>query len=96
LEEVGEEEYRIDRLLTTLALSGRLDTLGGIVFGGFTDCGREEKIREILFSCTPKHIPVLGGFPAGHLQNNHAFCEGARVTLDATHATLYFHPHEEE
>ncbi|MBP3685722.1 MAG: LD-carboxypeptidase [Clostridia bacterium] len=92
LEEVGEEEYRIDRLLTTLSLAGVFECVCGIVFGGFTDCGSEEKIQRILAERIPKQIPTLGGFPAGHLQNNHAFREGGVVTLDADAPSLRFHP----
>lgn len=92
LEEVGEEEYRIDRLLTTLSLAGVFDAVCGVVFGGFTDCGSEEKIRRILAERIPEHLPTLGGFSAGHLKNNHAFREGGTVTLNATDSTLLFHP----
>ncbi len=92
LEEIGEEEYRIDRLLTTLRLAGVFDNVCGIVFGAFTDCGREEAIRTILAEAVARDIPVLGGFPAGHLQNNHAFYEGQTVTLDADRQTLTFRP----
>lgn len=92
LEEVGEEEYRIDRLLTTLSLAGVFKRVRGVVFGGFTDCGREERIRAILADCVPKGVPTLGGFPAGHLQNNHAFFQGQTVTLDSRACTLHLHP----
>ncbi len=92
LEEVGEEEYRIDRLLTALKLAGVFERVSGIVFGGFTDCGREERIRSILSDCTDASIPTLGGFPAGHLPNNHAFFQGQNVTLDTEECSLHFSP----
>ena len=92
LEEVGEEEYRIDRLMTALKPTGVFERVAGVVFGGYTDCGREEKIRAILADCVPAHIPTLGGFPAGHLQNNHAFFQGQTVTLDTETCTLHFSP----
>ena len=37
LEDVSEHVYRIDRMLTQLRLSGALDRVAGIAFGGFTD-----------------------------------------------------------
>ncbi len=40
LEDVNEPLYKIDRMLTTLALSGRLSRCAGIVFGSFKDCCR--------------------------------------------------------
>jgi muramoyltetrapeptide carboxypeptidase len=43
LEDVGEAPYRIDRMLTHWRLSGALRRLGGIGFGGFTDCDPPER-----------------------------------------------------
>lgn len=92
LEEVGEAEYRVDRLLTSLTLRGVFRDVAGVVFGGFTDCGRPERIKALLRELAPKNVPVLGGFSAGHLMNNHAFYEGQTVTLDANLPSLTFHP----
>src|SRR4029077_4017990 len=39
LEDVNEEDYRIDRMLTQLRRSGYLDGVAGIVAGTFTGCG---------------------------------------------------------
>lgn len=88
LEEIGEEPYRVDRLLTSLHLSGVFSRVKGIVFGGFTDCGEERLIRAVLSDRTPKNIPTLCGFPAGHLLNNHAFLQGQYVTLNCDECTL--------
>jgi len=41
LEEVGETPYRVDGLLAHLQLAGILDTLAGIVLGGFTESETE-------------------------------------------------------
>ena len=38
LEDINEPLYKIDRMLTTLALSGRLSRCAGIVFGSFKGC----------------------------------------------------------
>ena len=38
LEDVNEPLYKIDRMLTTLVLSGRLDRCAGIVCGSFKNC----------------------------------------------------------
>ena len=41
LEEVGEELYRVDRMLAHLRLIGALDRLAGIVVGRFTELQRQ-------------------------------------------------------
>lgn len=38
LEDVGEQPYRVDRMLTQLALSGKLSQAAGIVLGEMVDC----------------------------------------------------------
>ena len=38
LEDINEPLYKIDRMLTTLALSGRLSSCAGIAFGSFKGC----------------------------------------------------------
>ncbi len=38
VEEIGEEVYRVDRLLTQLKLAGILEQITGFVFGQCTDC----------------------------------------------------------
>src|SRR5690606_40662998 len=38
LEEVGEEPYNIDRMLTQLRLSGKLEEANGIILGDWNGC----------------------------------------------------------
>jgi muramoyltetrapeptide carboxypeptidase len=41
-EDIGEQLYRIDRMMTQLAQSGALDGTAAIVLGDFTDCNDED------------------------------------------------------
>eukprot|EP00808_Paulinella_micropora_P001584 g45805.t1 len=43
LEEVDEKSYRIDRLLTQLALAGVFDQIAGFIFGQCTKCGTDDE-----------------------------------------------------
>ena len=38
IEEIGEAPYKIDRMLTQLILTGKLQNAAGIIFGIFADC----------------------------------------------------------
>ena len=54
LEDVHEEPYRIDRMLTTLALGGLFEKPAGIIFGRCSDCGVKGpsfSLEEILRCC---------------------------------------------
>ena len=86
-EDVGEERYRLDRLLTQLERSGTLDDLLGMVIGSVVP-GRGESpdaVRDYLrgrFRGAP--FPVAMGFPAGHLDAPRTLPLGvpARLSLD--------------
>jgi muramoyltetrapeptide carboxypeptidase len=98
LEEVGEEPYRIDRMLTQLLLSGKLQTLAGIAFGHFTDCYPKEHLPTFMqtFSlenvlrdrCADLKIPILYNLMFGHLRQNATLPIGCLAKLDATGKTL--------
>jgi len=96
LEDVGEEAYRIDRMLVTLRDAGRLAKLKGILigslsaitFGGVEDAAR---LRALLVErLAPLGIPVVAGLPAGHRPPNVTLPVGARVTWDEGRRVLSF------
>ncbi|MBV8781752.1 MAG: LD-carboxypeptidase, partial [Phycisphaerae bacterium] len=45
LEDVGEQPYRIDRLVTQLHQSGALNHVAAIVLGTFTDC--DDRVKQV-------------------------------------------------
>jgi muramoyltetrapeptide carboxypeptidase len=94
LEDLGEEPYRLDRMLTQLKLAGKLEGLAGILLGSFQDCEPEgaaytaaEVLREIM---SPLEVPIVAGFPSGHGGENWALPLGLRVRLDADARTVEF------
>jgi muramoyltetrapeptide carboxypeptidase len=86
LEDVGEAPYRVDRMLTSLRLTGVLGRAAAIVLGGFDRCtpgpdGRT--VGEVLIERTADlGIPVLGGAPFGHGSHNEAFVLGRKVRIE--------------
>lgn len=86
IEDVHEEPYRVDRLLTQLRLGGVLGAAAGFVLGSFTDEAYPDALlRELLL---PLGKPVLGGWPAGHGTPNRPLPLGLPVRLDADVGTL--------
>ncbi len=86
LEDVGERPYRLDRLLTTILQGACLDQCRGVVLGAFNE-GEPGKdgvsLDDVLVErLGALDIPVLKGFPAGHIDNNTPLTFGARVVLD--------------
>jgi muramoyltetrapeptide carboxypeptidase len=89
IEDVTEEEYRIDRMLTQLRRSGYLDGVAGIVAGTFTDCGAPETIQDILAErLGPLGVPMLAWANVGHGGQFQAFPVGIAGELDAGAAPL--------
>ncbi len=98
LEEVGEEPYRIDRMLTQLLLAGKLQDAAGIAFGHFTDCYPKEHLPTFTQTLSLETVlrdrtqglnkPILYNLMFGHLRENAVISVGAIATLNATNKTL--------
>ena len=86
IEDISEEPYRVDRMLTQLRLSGVLDRIAGLVVGSFSGA---ESPDAVLADHLPRlRCPVLAGWPAGHGQPNRPLPLGVVAALDATAGTL--------
>jgi muramoyltetrapeptide carboxypeptidase len=89
LEDVGEDLYRVDRVLAHLRMAGALDRLAGIAVGRFTDLNRAMTdgalgFDEVLATYfLPLGIPVAYGFPIGHIDDQWTLPLGVRARLDA-------------
>ncbi|MFN2566377.1 MAG: LD-carboxypeptidase, partial [Gemmatimonadaceae bacterium] len=94
LEDVNEDVYRIDRMLTQLRLSGLLPTCAGIVFGAFTDMPGEpgENVRALDALCDEiardLRVPCFAGAPIGHIDDQWTIPLGAMAEMDAEAGTL--------
>lgn len=95
-EDVGEELYRIDRMLTQLSSAGKLDRLAGVIIGtldGMTNDGRDDP--DALTDLLREHFgsaayPVVRDWPAGHGARNEALPLGTKVSIDTQTRTLRF------
>jgi muramoyltetrapeptide carboxypeptidase len=98
LEDVEEEPYSIDRMLTHLRLAGKFDGVAGVIFGECQDCrlkdykpssaipyGLGEVLDNILGGLK---VPVLYGLTIGHTDDQLTMPLGVSATLNATNGTL--------
>lgn len=98
LEDVDEQPYSIDRLLTHLKLAGKLDAAAGIVFGECADCRPREfrpsfestfSLGEVVDRILGKlRVPVFSGLTIGHTSDQLTLPLGVMTTLDADRGTL--------
>lgn len=94
IEEIGENIYRVDRMLTQLALGGHLKDCAGIVFGGMTDVDSDGgygdfSLMDILEQhCKPSANPAFTGAMFGHIPEKRTMAVGCRVRMDADRGTV--------
>ena len=93
LEDIAEEPYRIDRMLTQMWLSGKFDDVKGVVLGVFKSCeGIRRSPNTPTMSPSLKQVfknrfasmtvPVLSGLPFGHIRSKLTLPLGVRAKID--------------
>lgn len=93
LEDVGEDVYRVDRMMTQLKMSGILDQISGFIFGQCTSCDVSDPHGFTLGQILRQHIKPLG-IPAvtsvqiGHIDDMLTLPVGAEATIDARSGML--------
>ena len=96
IEDIGEQPYRIERMMYQLELCGALSKIGGVIVGQFTGIKENPEFAEpynFIHNIVKKYnIPVCFGFPVGHCDENVPLIEGAecRLAIDKKGATLEF------
>jgi muramoyltetrapeptide carboxypeptidase len=89
VEDSGEEDYRLDRMLTQLRRAGYLDGVAGIVAGTFTGCGERAPVQDVLTERLGElGVPMIAWANVGHGGYFQTFPVGIAAELDADAATL--------
>ncbi len=84
IEDVGEEPYRLDRVLTQLLRSGWLDGVAGIVLGSWVGCGPYDAVRDLFLDrLGPLGVPIAEEFGFGHSASTLTMPLGVPAVLDA-------------
>jgi muramoyltetrapeptide carboxypeptidase len=95
-EEVNEAPYRIDRMLTALASSGKLREIGGVCLGDLAADGahavRRAALDAVLDCLGDLGVPIVAGVPVGHGARNQPLPLGVPALLDGSQAALIVNP----
>lgn len=97
-EDLNEEPYRFDRMLTQLLNAGLLQKVAGIAVGINKNCtdSKAKKCQEyrqtlddvLKERLSPLNIPIVTGLPFGHVRHNATLPVGVRALLDADKGEL--------
>lgn len=93
IEDIGEEPYRIDRMIYQLKLSGIFNNLKGLIVGQFTEYEEDNKMyttlsESILWAIKEFDFPVCFDFPVGHTRINLPMIMGGKSVLDIKKDTV--------
>lgn len=99
IEDLDEYLYHIDRMMMNLKRSGLFQGCIGILVGGMSDMNDNtipygQTAKEIILENTKAlNIPVIFGFPAGHIHRNLAITFNRKTSLliSDSKAKLSFH-----
>lgn len=88
IEDIGEDVYRIDRMLVQLKNAGILNQLSGFVFGQCTRCSMGDEPSLTLMQVLQEHIrplniPAWYGSMIGHIRDKFTLPLGIKVEIDA-------------
>ncbi|OFI01523.1 putative murein peptide carboxypeptidase [Clostridium acetireducens DSM 10703] len=88
IEEVGEEPYKIDRMLTQLLLSGKLQKCNGFILGQFNKCSLSNYSRSLTLQQVIKdrllflNKPTVINFMSGHSYPNLTLPIGSKIKIN--------------
>jgi muramoyltetrapeptide carboxypeptidase len=91
-EDIGEEPYRVDRMLSQLENIGALEKLAGLAIGQMTDCTEDDEEKPTLsledviadyLVPLPKSAPALANLSYGHVKHKLTLPVGAKARLIA-------------
>ncbi|WP_129600070.1 S66 peptidase family protein [Anaerophilus nitritogenes] len=97
LEDIGEQPFKIDRMLTQLSLANKLQECRGIILGDFNDCEDNNgfTLLEVLkMIIKPLNKPTIYNFKSGHCEPMITLPLGTICELDATNKKVIIRRNE--
>jgi muramoyltetrapeptide carboxypeptidase len=84
LEDITEDPYRLDRIITQLRRAGWFDHAAGIALGTWVGCGPPEQVRTVLADrLGDLRVPIAWGLDFGHGHGQASIPLGVPGELDA-------------
>ena len=93
IEDIGERQYHIDRMMRNLRMSGVLAHLSGLVVGQFSDCEDDPLMQQSVYETIKEVVadydyPVLFNAPIGHVAHNVPLWLNRHATIDSNSESI--------
>lgn len=88
LEEINEDSYSIDRMISQLISTGKLKDVKGFLLGHFTPSNTITQ-KILLDLLLPLNKPILTGIPIGHDYPNITIPIGQKCTIDYSKKKIF-------
>ena len=89
LEDVNEEPYQVDRMLTVLLRSGWFTGVTGIALGSWTGCGELREVHDVVTDLlVGLDVPIVWEMGFGHCVDQLTIPLGAQATVDGDLCTV--------
>lgn len=94
IEDVGEDPYKMDRMMSTLKLNGTLGQIRGFIFGQCSECEPGGGYGSLTLDqvlddyILPLNIPAYSGAMIGHISKQFIIPVGAKVAMDSDKGTI--------
>ena len=95
-EDINEDIYKIDRMLTYLRMTKIFSEIGGIGFGSFSSDICTNEWKDLLKTLVMERLkefdfPILFDLPIGHISGNACIPLGYQATLNGDDGILSIH-----
>ena len=92
-EDINEDIYKIDRMLTYLRMTKTISEIAGIGFGSFSNDSSDLEWKDLLKNCIIERLkefnfPILFDLPIGHISGNACIPLGFKATLNGNDGIL--------
>jgi muramoyltetrapeptide carboxypeptidase len=96
IEDLDEYLYHVDRMMWSLKLSGKLESLSGLIVGGMTAMNDndipfgKDAIEIIKEAVQEYNYPICFNFPCGHMDDNRALILNKEANLMVSDSCVNF------
>ena len=95
IEDVGEEPYRVDRMIHQIKLAGIFDKVSALIVGQFSDYTEDPLMyaslnESVVMAVREYSFPVCFDFPVGHTKHNFPMLMGERASLSVKRGQIIF------